>query len=506
MSPFQIDGPTGRRYSYRELLTSIRNVSSALLQRGFQKGDHLCVISANCCQYPMAVYALLCIGGILTTCNPQSTVDDIRHQLKNCGVRWIVTSSENIAKVRDAVQHIQAIKEIFIIDGTSDCSSFSTLTSHTSADVIVDCPVVDPRNDVAWIFYTSGTTGSPKGVMRTHYNLIADVCQLSHPSIALSRSPGEEVYISVLPFYHVFGGWLFMFQCMANGDTVVVYPRYNATRFIESVQTYKVTIVAIVPPIAVDILLLTEAGDRTAFASVHTIICGAAPLSADLERQLKRNTGVVRVQQAFGMTESGPTSVPEWDDDDSIGSVGIVPSNTEYKVVNPQTGEEVSTYQDGELLVRGPAVMKGYFNVSSEDDLDVDHWLHTGDMVHYDDHGRIYVIDRYKQLIKYKGIQVSPTYLENVLLTHPAIADAGVIGLPDLRAGELPAALVVLKAGVTATEAEIKGFVDEKVAPYNRLRGGVTFIEKVPRSPSGKILRRKLRDEAVRKLNITLKL
>ncbi|KAK2157121.1 hypothetical protein NP493_1903g00004 [Ridgeia piscesae] len=440
-----IDGPTGRRYSYRELLTSIRNVSSALLQRGFQKGDILCVISANCCQYPMAMYGVLCIGGIMTTCNPQSTV---------------VASSEAIAKVKDAVQHIQAIKDIFIIDGTADCSSFSTLTSQTS-DVIVDCPVVDPRNDIAWIFYSSGTTGIPKGVMRTHYNLIADVCQMSHPSIAFSRSPGEEVYISVLPFYHGYGSWLFLLQCMANGDTVVVYPRYNAARFIESVQTYKVTIVSVVPPIAVDILLLTEAGDRTAFASVHTIICGAAPLSADLERQLKRNTGVVRVQQAYGMTESGPTTVPEWDDDNSNGSIGIVPSNTEYKVVNPQTGEELNAYQDGELLLRGPAVMKGYFNVSSEDDLDIDHWLHT---------------------------------------------DAGVIGLPDLRAGELPAALVTLKAGMMATEAEIKAFVNEKVAPYNRLRGGVTFIEKVPRSPSGKILRRQLRDETLGKLNVTSKL
>ncbi|KAI0224038.1 4-coumarate--CoA ligase-like 5 [Lamellibrachia satsuma] len=504
-----IDGPTGLRYSYRELLASIRNVGIALLQRGFQKGDILCIISANCCQYPMALHGVLSIGGIVTTCNPQCTGDDIKNQLQDSGARWIVTSLDNIAKVRDAAQSLTDIKEMFIIDDDTDCSSFSALTSHKSTETEIKTAgdvFIDPRNDIAWMFYSSGTTGRPKGVIRTHYNIIAEIYQQSHPSIALCRSPGKEVFIAVLPFFHGYGCGLFLHQCLANGDTVIVYPRYIAAHFIESIQIYKATVLVVVPPIAVDMMRAAAAGDRAAFASVHTVLCGAAVLSADMERRLKYNTGIQRVQQVHGMTETGTAFVPEWDDDLSVGSVGIPLCNTECKIVNPQTGEELGSHKNGELLIRGPSVMKGYFNVSSESDIDADRWIHTGDMAHYDDYGRFYIVDRYKQLIKYKGFQVIPSYLENLLLTHPAVADAGVIGLPDERAGELPAAFVVLKAGMMATEADIKTFVDEKVAPYNKLRGGVTFIEKVPRSPSGKILRRPLRDEALRKLNSRSKL
>ncbi|KAI0217968.1 4-coumarate--CoA ligase 1 [Lamellibrachia satsuma] len=457
----------------------------------------------------MALHGVLSIGGTMTTCNPQCTADDIRNQLQDSGARWIVTSLDNIAKVRDAAQSLTDIKEIFIIDDDTDCSFFSELTSHksTETEIITAGDVfIDPRNDVAWMLYSSGTTGRTKGVMRTHYNIIAELYQQSHPSIALCRSPGEEVFIAVLPFFHTYGFWLFLHQCLTNGDTVVVYPRYIAAHFIESIQMYKATVLVVVPPIAVDMMRAAAAGDRAAFASVHTVQCGAAVLSADMERQLKYKTGIQRVQQAYGMTETGTTIVPEWDDDLSVGSVGIPSCNTECKIVNPQTGEELGSHQDGELLIRGPSVMKGYFNISSETDIDSDRWMHTGDMAHYDDYGRFYIVDRYKQLIKFKGFQVIPSYLEDLLLTHPAVADAGVIGLPDERAGELPAAFIVLKAGVTAKEADIKAFVDEKVAPYNKLRGGVTFIKKVPRSPSGKILRRPLRDDALRKLNSRSKL
>ncbi|KAI0222578.1 putative 4-coumarate--CoA ligase 3 [Lamellibrachia satsuma] len=427
-----IDGPTGRRYTYRELLVSICNVGKALLRRGFLKGDILCIICANCCQYPMTLHGVISIGGTVTTGNPQSTVDDMRNQLQDSGARWIVTSLDNIAK------------EILIIVDDTYCSSFSALTSHkstktetkTAGDVFID-----PRNDIASMLYSSGTTGKPKGVMHTHYNVIADICQQSQPSIALSRSPGAEIYIAVVPFFHGLGFSFFLHRFLANGDTIVVYPRYIAAHFIEAIRMYKATVLVVVPPIAVDMMRAAAAGDRAAFASVHTVLCGAAVLPADMERRLKYNTGIQRVQQAYGMTETGMTFVPEWDDDLSVGSVGLPSCNTECKIVNPQTGEELGSHQDGELLIRGPSVMKG-------------------DMAHYDDYGRFYIVDRYKQLIKFKGFQVIPSYLENLLLTHPAVADAGVIGLPDERAGELPAAFVVLKAGVTATEADIKTFVD----------------------------------------------
>ncbi|KAI0213238.1 4-coumarate--CoA ligase 2 [Lamellibrachia satsuma] len=495
-----IDGPTGRRYTYRELLTSICNVGSALLRRGFQKRDILCIISANCCQYPMALHGVLSIGGIVTTCNPQCPEGDIRSQLANSSAQWIVTSSESIAKVRNAVQHLKGIKEIFSFNDAEGCIPFSVLTSFVSTVSHSDV-VVDPRNDVALMFYSSGTTGTSKGVIRTHYNIVADIHQESHPSIAISRSPASEVYLAVLPFFHAYGCVAFTHCCLVNGDTVVVFPKYDAAKFVEAIDIYKATVLMVVTPMAIDLIGTKEA--VKALASVQTILNSAAPLSSDQEQQLKHNTGVRRVQQVYGMTETGIVMMPEWDDVSSTGSVGVPCSNTECKIVDPETGKELGPHQNGELLIRGPTVMKGYFNApSAEGGLDVDHWVHTGDMAYYDDYGRFYIVDRYKQLIKYKGFQVIPSYLENLLLTHPAVADAGVIGVPDERAGELPAAFVVLKAGMTATEADIKTFVDEKVAPYNKLCGGVTFIEKVPKSPSGKILRRCLRDDALRKLNI----
>ncbi|KAI0222583.1 putative 4-coumarate--CoA ligase 1 [Lamellibrachia satsuma] len=368
--------------------------------------------------------------------------DDMRIQLEDCGARWIVTSSENIVKVRGAVRRLQGIKEIFSIGDARGCTSFSELTSDVFGTKDYHRSIgIDPKNDVALLLYSSGTTGKPKGILRTHYTIVADMYQHSHPSVAYSRSPGSEVYLAVLPFFHAYGCMLFQHYCLLSGDTVVVYPRYTATSFVNSIQMYKVNVLIIVPPIAVDITRRAATIDQAAFASVHTAILSATTLSPYIQLQLQLYTGIRRVQQVFGMTETGTILMPEWNDASCVGTVGIPACNTECKVIDHQTGAKLGPHQDGELLVRGPSVMKGYLNRSSADDLDADHWLHTGDMAHYDETGRFYIVDRYKQLVKYNGYQVIPSYLENLLLTHPAVADAGVIGVPDERAGELPGRL-----------------------------------------------------------------
>jgi acyl-CoA synthetase (AMP-forming)/AMP-acid ligase II len=278
------------------------------------------------------------------------------------------------------------------------------------------------------------------------------------------------------------------------GATLVVMPRFELEGYLDLVERHRATMLHVVPPIVLA-LAKSPLGTRD-FSSVRKMFSGAAPLGADVIRQATARVGCV-LQQGYGLTESSPATHTTSEDPSTIkpGSIGCVLPNTECRVVDPATGADVAPGQDGEIWIRGPQVMRGYLNRPQDTraTVDADGWLHTGDIGHADADGHFFIVDRLKELIKYKGMQIAPAELESVLLSHPAVADAAVIARPDEEAGEIPHAFVVLKGPATAEE--LMAFVASRVAPYKKVRR-VDFIDAIPKSPSGKILRRLLRDSA----------
>ena len=345
--------------------------------------------------------------------------------------------------------------------------------------------VVDPGSDLAAIPYSSGTTGLPKGVMLTHRNLVANVLQ----SEEVIRMESDDVVIGVLPFFHIYGQTVIMNMGLHNGAPIVTMPRFDLDQFLGLIEEHRVTIANVVPPIALA-LAKHPAVDGADLSSLRLIMSGAAPLGAELSDAVSTRLDVATVQ-GYGMTETSPVThvCPIEPDRIKAGTIGLPVPGTETRVVDPETREDG---RRGELLIRGPQVMAGYLNNESatRHTIDADGWLHTGDVAEVDDDGYFAIVDRLKELIKYKGFQVPPAELEAILITHPAVADCAVIGVPDEEAGELPKAFVVCSGEVE--DDEILEFVAAKVSPQKKIRL-LERIEAIPKSASGKILRRELK-------------
>jgi acyl-CoA synthetase (AMP-forming)/AMP-acid ligase II len=351
---------------------------------------------------------------------------------------------------------------------------------------------IDPT-DIVTLPYSSGTTGLPKGVMLTHRNLVANILQVDATNHYLHD---RDTTIAFLPFFHIYGMVVIGLVGLWSGATLVIMPKFDLETYLQLVEHHRATLLHVVPPVVVA-LAKHPAVEHRDFSSIRKLFSGAAPLAASTIEQCARRINCV-LQQGYGLTETSPATHVTSDEPskNSCGSVGQLVSNTECRVVDPATGADVATGQDGEIWLRGPQVMRGYLNCpdATRATIDAEGWLHSGDIGHADSDGNFYVVDRLKELIKYKGMQVAPAELEALLLTHPAIADAAVVSLKDEEVGEIPRAFVVLKAPATADE--LIAFVAERVAAYKKIRR-VDFIDAIPKSPSGKILRRLLRDVAV---------
>ncbi len=490
--PALVDGPTGRVLSYAALDQGVRSLAGGLAARGFGRGDVLAVMAPNLPEYAVVFHGVAFAGGAITTINPTYTEREVHHQLLDAGATLLVTIPMFLETALSATQGT-GVGTIHVLGADASTplpDGVRPATELFGAPLAEQVPV-DP-DDVVALPYSSGTTGTSKGVMLTHRNLVANVAQV----LASADMREDEKIIAVLPFFHIYGMQVLMNTGLRAGATVITMPRFDLEMFLRLHQDYGITRSFVAPPIVVALAKhpLVDSFDLSALEQVFS---GAAPLSAELALEAGKRLGC-EVVQGYGMTELSPVSHLTPPGHFKPGSVGVTAPNTELRIVHPASGEDLGPDENGELWVRGPQVMKGYLNnpEATALTLDDDGWLHTGDIGYVDGDGHVYVVDRLKELIKYKGFQVAPAELEALLLTHPAVADAAVVGLPDEEAGEVPAGYVVLKPGSTATTEEVAGFVAGQVASFKQLRR-VTVVEAIPKSASGKILRRVLRDQAV---------
>jgi len=495
--PALIDGVSGRVLTYAELAESVSRVAAGLARRGFKKGDVFGILSPNAPEYAIAFHAVASLGGITCTINPLYTEQEIAHQLKDSGSRYLVTVPGCLEKANAAAVEAD-IEELFVFDNFDSARNsavgagagatpFSSLWESVAPFDEFPAVEINPREDLVALPYSSGTTGLPKGVMLTHHNLVANMCQME----GLSYFSEKDTLIAVLPMFHIYGLVVILNLGLRQGATIVTLPRFELELFLQTLQKYGVTMAHLVPPIVLG-LSKHPVVDAYPLPKLKTIFCGAAPLGENLTRACIERLSC-ELRQGYGMTETSPVthSSPVEPSQVKFGSVGVPAPNTECKIIDLETGEMLGPNKEGEVCVRGPQVMRGYLNnpEATAATIDSERWLHTGDIGYADSDGHFYIVDRAKELIKYKGFQVPPAELEAVLLTHPAISDAAVIPCPDDEAGEVPKAFVVLKGEATAEE--IRTFVNERVAPHKKIRS-VELTDTIPKSPSGKILRRVL--------------
>ncbi len=466
----------GRSLTYRQLTERIRLGRARLAETGVRPGQVVALMAPNGIDYPAAFHAVVSLGAVVTTMNPSYTPEELRHQLRDAGACVLLCSPAHVELARAAMA------------GT-DVRTLLTLPELADFAATADPgPRTDPTA-VAALPYSSGTTGLPKGVMLTHANLIAqlDGC--------LAAAPIEdgEVALAVLPFFHIFGMQVILNNVLAQGGTIVTMRRFDLEPALATIERHRVSHLFVVPPIVLALAQHPAVADYD-LSSLRSILSGAAPLGADVAKAAGDRIGCP-VRQGYGMTETaGATHLPH--PTGGPDTSGVALPGLECRIAG-RDGAALPPGGEGEVWLRGEQIMAGYWAHpdATAATVDSEGWLRTGDIGRVDDHGNLTLVDRIKELIKCNGFQVAPAELEAVLATHPAVRDAAVIGVPDPAAGEVPKAFVVLRDGVTATEAELVEFVDGRLAGYKRIRH-LEFIVAVPRTPSGKILRRELRARA----------
>lgn len=493
--PALIDGPSGRTLTYGQLVGAINKVAASLHAKGFKKGDVFCIYSPNIPEYAIMFHAVATLGGIVTTANPLYTAEELAYQCNDSNARFIITIGMFLEKAQ-AAQANSKVEEIYTFDGTEGSTPFTTLLQ---SDGIVPEVEIDPKKDLIVLPYSSGTTGYPKGVMLTHYNLVSNLCQMD----GIIDFTSDDTMIGILPFFHIYGMVVVMGFMLYTGGKVVSLPMFELEMFLKTLQDYKISRAALVPPI---ILALAKhpSVDNYDLSALKQIFSGAAPLDANLQQAVQKRLPGCLTVQGYGLTETSPVTHATENKPEMVkpGSVGRSIRSTQIRIIDTASGQDLDVDHDGEIWIKGPQVMMGYLNnpEATAFTIDSDGWLHTGDIGHVDADGYLYIVDRLKELIKYKGFQVAPAVLEGLLLRHPAIADAAVIGVPDEESGELPKGFVVLKPGQTADPDEIMRSVAEHVSPQEKLRL-IEFVDMIPKSASGKILRRVLKDKEKAKLS-----
>jgi acyl-CoA synthetase (AMP-forming)/AMP-acid ligase II len=482
--PAVIDAPTGRTLTYAQVAAGVRRMAVGLVKRGMKKGDAFAILLPNLPEYAIAFLGVAAAGGVATTMNPLMTADEIRHQLEDTGAQWLLTFPALVERANEAAQGT-AVGELFCVGEAPGALSFAALLADDGPMPEV---AIDPAEDLLALPYSSGTSGLPKGVMLTHRNLVAQICQAN----AVFQGDADGRVAAVAPFFHILGMALILLLWLQRGGTIVSLPRFELEQFLDSVQKYRIKYASLVPPIMLA-LAKHPLVDKYDMSSLEWVSSGAAPLGGEVEEACAQRLGCP-VGQGWGMTEiAGAGSSARLKDPPQVrrGSNGLLWPSMQARIVELSTGADLGPGEAGELLVRGPNVMKGYLGraEATAATLLADGWMRTGDIASFDADGYLYIVDRAKELIKYNAYQIAPAELEAVLVSHPAVAEAVVIPSPDDEHGEVPKAFVVLKSPITPEE--LMEFVAGRVASYKKVRR-LAIVDAIPKSPAGKLLRRVL--------------
>ncbi|KAL3636569.1 4-coumarate--CoA ligase-like 1 [Castilleja foliolosa] len=495
-----VDAFTGKGYTYREVKRDVDRFSKALRSLGLRKGRVVVVLLPNVAEYAIIALGIMAAGGIFSGANPNAHASEIKKQVEVADAKLIVTDGSTYHKVQDLELPV-IIQGEDRVDGTINWDELLVAAEKANTDSI-DEKV--QQTDICALPFSSGTTGLSKGVMLTHRNLVANLC-----SSLFSVGPeliGQVTVLGLIPFFHIYGLTGICCATIRNKGKVVVMHRYELRLFLSALIKHQITFAPIVPPIILGLVKnpIVDEFDLSQL-KLRSIMTAAAPLAPEILNEFEKKFPGVEVQEAYGMTEHSCITLTHGNPNNEHGiakknSVGFILPNLEVKFVDPETSRSLPKNTPGEICVRSQCVMKGYYKNEYETNLtiDKDGWLHTGDIGYIDDDGDVFLVDRIKELIKYKGFQVAPAELEAILLTHPSVEDAAVVGIPDEEAGEIPGACVVINKKAKESEEDILNYVSSNVASYKKLRL-LQFVDVIPKSPSGKIMRGFIKDNMIKK-------